>query len=161
MSATVRAYVALGSNLGDSRGVVEQAFAGLAGLPGCKLIRRSALYRSAPVGVGRQPDFINAVVALDTTLAPTALLSALLDLEARHGRTRHVPLAARTLDLDLLLHGDTVLDTPDLQLPHPRLHLRAFVLLPLAEIAPELVIPGFGPVSGMLAAVAGQTISRL
>jgi len=90
-----------------------------------------------------------------------ALLEALLDLEARHGRTRQAPLAARTLDLDLLLHGTTVLAEAELQLPHPRMHLRAFVLVPLAEIAPELSIPGFGPLAGLLPAVAGQAITRL
>lgn len=122
---------------------------------------RSSLYRSAPVGVGPQPDFINAVAALDTDLGPAELLTALLDVEARHGRTRHVPLAARTLDLDLLLHGAAVVREPDLLLPHPRLHLRAFVLLPLAEIAPGLVIPGLGPVADLLPTVAGQAIRRL
>ena len=157
----VRAYVALGSNLGEPQRIVESGFESLAILPGCRLVARSSLYRSAPVGVGLQPDFINAVAALDTTLGPRELLAALLAVEARHGRTRHVPLAARTLDLDLLLHGDTVTNEPKLQLPHPRMHQRAFVLLPLAEIAPNLAIPGLGPVTGLLPAVAGQAIARL
>jgi 2-amino-4-hydroxy-6-hydroxymethyldihydropteridine diphosphokinase len=161
MSLAVRAYVALGSNLGEPQRAVESGFESLAGLPGCRLVARSSLYRTAPVGVGKQPDFINAVAALDTILSPSDLLAALLAVEARHGRTRHVPLAARTLDLDLLLHGDTVLATPELQLPHPRMHLRAFVLVPLAEIAPELSIPGLGPLAGLLQAVAGQAITRL
>jgi 2-amino-4-hydroxy-6-hydroxymethyldihydropteridine diphosphokinase len=161
MSIPVRAYVALGSNLGDPLRAVERGFEGLTGLAGCRLVARSALYRTAPVGVGPQPDFINAVAAVDTTLAPLQLLAALLDLEGRHGRTRHAPLAARTLDLDLLLHGDAVLAGPELQLPHPRMHLRAFVLVPLAEIAPDLLIPGHGPVARLLPAVAGQAITRL
>jgi 2-amino-4-hydroxy-6-hydroxymethyldihydropteridine diphosphokinase len=161
MIQTVRAYVALGANLGEPLRAVNRGFESLADLPGCRLVARSSLYRSAPVGVGPQPDFINAVAALDTRLGPRALLDALLAVEAHHGRTRHVPLAARTLDLDLLLHGETVVDEPQLQLPHPRMHLRAFVLLPLAEIAPELVIPGLGPVAGLLPAVADQVIVRL
>jgi len=161
MSQLVRVYVALGSNLGEPLRAVENGFESLAVLPGCRLAARSSLYRSAPVGVGPQPDFINAVAAIDTSLGPHELLAALLDVEARHGRTRHVPLAARTLDLDLLLHGDTVLDEPQLQLPHPRMHLRAFVLLPLAEIAPDLVIPGLGPVAGLLPALADQVIVKL
>jgi 2-amino-4-hydroxy-6-hydroxymethyldihydropteridine diphosphokinase len=160
-ASQVRAYIALGSNLGEPLRAVESGFESLAGLAGCRLAARSSLYRSAPVGVGPQPDFINAVAALDTSLGPRELLTALLDVEARHGRTRHIRLAARTLDLDLLLHGDTVADEPELQLPHPRMHLRAFVLLPLAEIAPELVIPGLGPVAGLLPAVADQIIVRL
>lgn len=162
IAAATRAFVALGSNLGDSKGAVEAALLDLAKLPGSRLIRQSALYRTAPVGVGQQPDFINAVAALDTSLAPQALLEALLALEARHGRTRHTPLAARTLDLDLLLHGDSVMNTPALQLPHPRMHLRAFVLAPLAEIAPDLILPaGLGPIAALLPAVADQTITRL
>ena len=161
MTLPVRAYVALGSNLGDPLRAVEHGFESLAGLPSCRLVTRSSLYRTAPVGVGKQPDFINAVAALDTTLPPLELLRALLEVEACHGRTRHVPLAARTLDLDLLLHGDTVQATPELQLPHPRMHLRAFVLVPLAEIAPQLVIPGLGPLAELLPAVAGQAITRL
>ena len=161
MSQAVRAYVALGSNLGDSLRAVETGFDSLAALPGCRLVARSSLYRTAPVGVGKQPDFINAAAALDTTLGPHDLLAVLLGVEARHGRTRHVPLAARTLDLDLLLHGNTLLAEPGLQLPHPRMHQRAFVLVPLAEIAPELVIPGLGPIAGLLPAVADQAIIRL
>lgn len=157
----VRAFVALGSNLGEPRRAVEAALRDLASLPDCRLAAHSALYRTAPVGVGAQPDFINAVAALDTTLAPLALLEALLALEARHGRTRHTPLAARTLDLDLLLHGEAVSNTPALQLPHPRMHLRAFVLAPLAEIAPELILPGLGPIADLLPAVASQTITRI
>jgi 2-amino-4-hydroxy-6-hydroxymethyldihydropteridine diphosphokinase len=161
MTLPVRAYVALGSNLGEPQRAVESGFESLAALSGCSLVARSSLYRTAPVGVGRQPDFINAVAAVDTTLGPRELLAALFDVEARHGRTRHVALAARTLDLDLLLHGDTTLTEPDLQLPHPRMHLRAFVLVPLAEIAPELVIPGLGPIVSLLPKVADQAITRL
>lgn len=160
-AARVRAYVALGANLDDPLATVNAAFADLARLPGCTLVAESSRYRTAPVGVGRQPDYINAVAALDTTLSPEALLAALLDLECRHGRTRHTPLAARTLDLDLLLWDSAQIQTPELQLPHPRMHLRAFVLAPLAELAPTLVLPGHGPIDALLASVAHQAITRL
>jgi 2-amino-4-hydroxy-6-hydroxymethyldihydropteridine diphosphokinase len=158
----VRAFVALGANLVDPQTQVRAAAAALNDLPGCRLVTLSSLYRTAPVGVpGEQPDYINAVAAVDTTLPPEELLQALLALEQRFGRERHTHLAPRTLDLDLLLYGDTVLDTPSLQLPHPRLHLRAFVLVPLAEIAPELTLPGRGSVAAWLPAVSLQAIAKV
>ena len=123
----------------------------------------SSLYRTAPVGLRRQPDFINAEAQVETTPAPRALLAALLDIEHRHGRERSFRNAPRTLDLDLLLFGDQRLDLPGLTLPHPRLAERAFVLAPLAEIAPDLTIPGHGRdvrVTDLLAAVADQRIER-
>lgn len=156
-----RAYIALGANLGDARGTFEAAFEALDEMPATRLVARSSLYRTAPIGVSGQPDYINAVAALDTALSPEALLDALLALEARHGRTREYPLAARTLDLDLLLYGDRVLDLPSLQIPHPRMHLRAFVLMPLAEIAPALSLPGHGAVADLLRGVTAQQIERL
>ncbi|MBL8438765.1 MAG: 2-amino-4-hydroxy-6-hydroxymethyldihydropteridine diphosphokinase [Zoogloeaceae bacterium] len=159
--APVRAYVALGANLDDPLAAVNAAFLDLAHLPDCTLVAESARYRTAPVGVGHQPDFINAVAALDTWLGPEELLATLLDLEARHGRIRTAPLAARTLDLDLLLYGAAKIHTPTLQLPHPRMHLRAFVLAPLAEVAPDLVLPGHGPIAALLPSVAHQAITRL
>jgi 2-amino-4-hydroxy-6-hydroxymethyldihydropteridine diphosphokinase len=107
------------------------------------------------------PDFFNAVAALDTLLAPCELLAALQAIEQRFGRERPYRNAPRTLDLDLLLHGDVQLDSPTLTLPHPRLHQRAFVLLPLLEIAPALDVPGLGALAGWLAASAGQRIERL
>lgn len=152
-----RAYIGLGANLGDAAGQVEAALAALAAEPGCRLVARSALYRSAPVDAAG-PDYINAVAALDTTLGPSALLARLQAIEQRFGRERPYANAPRTLDLDLLLHGQSLLDSPALTLPHPRLHCRAFVLLPLAEVAPDLQIPGLGPVGGLLASVAGQAI---
>jgi 2-amino-4-hydroxy-6-hydroxymethyldihydropteridine diphosphokinase len=130
------AYVALGANLDDPVTQVHAAFDALRGLPASRLLRTSSLYRTAPVGVHGQPDFINAVAQLETGLDAEALLDALLTIEASFGRRRDFHLAPRTLDLDLLLFDDAVIDTPRLVLPHPRMHLRAFVMAPLAEIAP-------------------------
>lgn len=157
----VRAYVALGANLGDAIATVLRAFDLLAGLPDTRLTGRSSLYRTAPVGVSGQPDYINAVAALDTALAPGKLLADLLELETRHGRTRDFHHAPRTLDLDLLLYADQRLSQPGLELPHPRMHERAFVLVPLAEIAPTLAIPGHGPLAALLPQVADQAIQRI
>ena len=156
----VRAYVALGANIGEPVKHLRAAVDDMTALPDTLIVARSSLYRSAPVGLLNQPDFINAVVALDTALAPLALLRQLLAIEARHGRVRSVPNAPRTLDLDLLLHGDCRLDTPELTLPHPRMHQRAFVLLPLIEIAPDATLSGLGPARDFLSAVAGQAIER-
>jgi 2-amino-4-hydroxy-6-hydroxymethyldihydropteridine diphosphokinase len=125
-----------------------------------ELLRTSSFYRSAPVDADG-PDFINAVAEVRTQLDPHALLAVLLGLEQQHGRQRPYRHAPRTLDLDLLLLADEQIDTPDLQLPHPRLHQRAFVLQPLAELAPDLLIPGRGPLNAWLAASAGQAIERL
>jgi 2-amino-4-hydroxy-6-hydroxymethyldihydropteridine diphosphokinase len=157
----IRAYVALGSNLGNPVQTVEDAIDAMAALRGSLLKAISSLYRTAPVGLKHQPDFINAVVAVDTRLGPHELLDELFALEARFGRERSVRNAPRTLDLDLLLHGTTVQDDPELILPHPRMHERAFVLAPLAEIAPELAIPGRGRVADLLAACADQRIHPL
>jgi len=155
-----RAYIGLGANLGDARAGVAAAWQALKGLPHCAPVGCSSLYRTAPVDA-TGPDFINAVCALDTTLAPLELLAALQALELQFGRERPYRNAPRTLDLDLLAYGDQVLANDTLQLPHPRLHLRAFALVPLAELAPELVLPGLGPVVALLGAVADQAIERL
>jgi 2-amino-4-hydroxy-6-hydroxymethyldihydropteridine diphosphokinase len=144
------AYVGIGSNLERPREQVLQAFEELGRLPATRLTRRSSLYRSAPVGFHDQPDFINAVAELDSELAPAQLLEHLKRIEAAHGRERRFPNAPRTLDLDVLLHGKTSLQDADLILPHPRMHERAFVLMPLLEIAPEAVIPGKGPAKALL-----------
>ena len=156
----VRAYVALGANIGEPVRHLRAAAADLAALPGTRVVARSSLYRSAPVGLVDQPDFINAVVAIDTSLEALPLLQALLAIEARHGRVRSVPNAPRTLDLDLLMHGDAIMASAELTLPHPRMHERAFVLLPLLEIAPDAVLPGHGAACSFLPAVAGQAIER-
>ena len=149
-----RAFVAIGANLGDARATVRQAMDDLDRVPLTRVSARSSLYRSAPVDAGG-PDFVNAVVELQTGLDPQALLGELQRLEAGAGRERPYRNAPRTLDLDLLRHGDAVLQTPQLSLPHPRMAERAFVLLPLAEIAPEQVT------SLQLAQVADQRIERL
>lgn len=159
-----RAYVALGANLGDPVATVRAALAALTRLEGARLVTASSLYRTAPVGLRDQPDFINAVAAMDvdaTVLPAPTFLARLFAIEAAFGRVRSVKNAPRTLDLDLLLYGDTRRDDPALTLPHPRLAERAFVLAPLAEIAPALEIAGLGPVARLLGGVAGQRIERL
>lgn len=155
------AYVALGANLGDPVATVHAAFGALAVLPRTRVAATSALYRTAPVGLAGQPDFINAAARLETELAPEALLDALLAIEQDFGRIRALRNGPRTLDLDMLLYDGRTLATPRLTLPHPRLHLRAFVLAPLADLAPDLVIPGRGTLAAWLPAVASQRIERL
>lgn len=157
----VRAYIALGANLGDASAALKAAFAALDDVPGTRLTARSALYRTAPVGVSGQPDFINAVAGIDTELTAPTLLEELLKLELQYGRTREFHRAPRTLDLDLLLYGEEIIDLPELCVPHPRMHERAFVLVPLAEIAPDARIPGRATVSELLPLVRDQTIDRL
>lgn len=155
----VSAYIGLGANLDDPAAQVKYAFAELDRLPGTRLVTRSSLYTSAPVGYVDQPDFINAVAHLQTTLAPRALLAALLDIEQRHGRARSFRNAPRTLDLDLLLYGAAYFHEDHLTLPHPRMTERAFVLLPLTEIAPEITIPGHGRAADCIAACADQYVT--
>ena len=135
-----KAYVALGSNLCDPASQVNNAFSALAKMPNTTVLQYSSLYQSEPVGYDNQPDFINAVAEIETDLTPESLLTALLVIEQSFGRERPFPNAPRILDLDLLLYDSVVQKTDFLTLPHPRLHLRGFVLLPLAEIAPDLVI---------------------
>ena len=155
------AYVALGANLVDPVAQIRAAFAALATVPDSCLLRTSSLYRTAPIGIHGQPDFINAVAAIETNLGPHELLAELFAIEAQFGRRRDYHHAPRTLDLDLLLFDDQIIDSPSLQLPHPRLHLRAFVLKPLVEIAPDCRIPGRGQAAAWLAAVSMQRIKRL
>jgi 2-amino-4-hydroxy-6-hydroxymethyldihydropteridine diphosphokinase len=140
----VKAAVALGSNLEDPEAQVRRGFEAIAALPETRLLARSRLYRTAPVGYVDQPDFVNACALVETTLAPRALLDALLAIEQQHGRVRGVPNGPRTLDLDIVLYGDRVIDEPGLHVPHPRAHERAFVLAPLVDAWPEAVIPGHG-----------------
>jgi 2-amino-4-hydroxy-6-hydroxymethyldihydropteridine diphosphokinase len=149
-----RAYVAIGANLGDARAAVLRAMSDLDGLLQTRVTARSSLYRSAPVDASG-PDFINAVVELDTRLEPQDLLEELHRLEAGAGRERPFRNAPRTLDLDLLCQGEIVMNTATLTLPHPRMTERAFVLLPLAEIAPALVT------AAQIQRVADQQIERL
>jgi 2-amino-4-hydroxy-6-hydroxymethyldihydropteridine diphosphokinase len=162
--AMTRCYVALGANLGDPVATVLMAISALSELSGCELIAESSLYRTAPVGLKHQPDFINAVVAIDTVLPAPTLMRLLFRIEEKFGRQRAptgVRNLARTLDLDLLLFGDQISAEPALTLPHPRMHERAFVLAPLAEITTDLVVPGQGGVSELLALCGGQRIERL
>lgn len=146
-----RAYVALGANLGDREGTIRRALDLLGSRPGVDVVAVSTLRETEPWGPVPQPRYVNGVAALDTTLGPRPLLEALLDVEQRLGRVRGERWGPRTIDLDLLLHGDAELDEPGLELPHPRLHERVFVLEPLAELDPALVVPGRGRVSEILA----------
>ena len=155
------AYIGIGSNAGDARAHVLQALQELAQLPETRLEARSALYRSAPVDAPGQADYVNAAAGLDTELSAAQLLGALQDLEGRHGRERPYPNAPRTLDLDLLLYGDVACASTMLTLPHPRMHLRAFVLAPLLELDARLEVPGRGSARDLLARCADQRGSRM
>ncbi len=152
--ARVTAYIGLGANLGDPQPAVVQAIAAIAAIPDLELIAQSSLYRTAPVD-SSGPDYINAVVQVFTSLTAPDLLSALQSIEKQAGRERPYFNAPRTLDLDLLLYGEASIQSERLTVPHPRMGQRAFVLLPLAEIAAELVLPS------LLQSVAGQGIERL
>lgn len=155
------AFVGLGSNLSDPCAQVREAIQSLAGLPQTRVLAKSSLYRSAPVGFLEQPDFINAVVQLETRLSPRELLEALLALEHEHGRTREFLNAPRTLDLDVLLYDGLCHHEHGLTIPHPQMHRRAFVLRPLLEIAPDCAIPGVGAAAGALRQCAGQQLERI
>jgi 2-amino-4-hydroxy-6-hydroxymethyldihydropteridine diphosphokinase len=156
------AYVAIGSNLSDPARQVEIAIAALAGIEGARLVLGSSLWQSQPMGPRDQPDFVNAAAGLLTTLTPREFLGALQDLERRLGRTEpEVRWGPRVIDLDLLLYGDRRIDEPGLTLPHAGLHQRNFVLYPLAEIAPELWVPGHGRVQDLQRQAAGDGLERL
>jgi len=158
----IQAYVGLGSNLREPIRQVQRGLEALARLPGTRRLRHSALYRSRPLGVVAQPDFINAVAALETRLSPLAFLRCLQHIERQQGRVRNGVLwGPRTLDLDLLLFGEIHMQSPDLTLPHPDLHRRSFVLYPLHEIAPQLVIPGRGAVFKLLTTVSRNGLEVL
>lgn len=154
------AYIGIGANLGDARANVADAIARLAALPASTLLAASSLYRTAPIDAGGD-DYLNAVAKIDTALAPHELLQALHGIEQAHGRERPYRNAPRTLDLDLLLYGDEIVATTTLQVPHPRLHQRAFVLVPLLELAPGLNLPGLGPAHQFLGAVADQAVTKI
>jgi 2-amino-4-hydroxy-6-hydroxymethyldihydropteridine diphosphokinase len=156
-----RAFVGLGANVGDPAAQVAWAVGELAGLAGTRLVRSSSLYRTAPVGYAKQPDFVNAVAMLETALTPRALLDALLGIERAAGRERTFANAPRVLDLDLLLYDDQVIDAPGLAVPHPRMHERAFVLVPLVEIAPDVVIPGHGRAGDLLRGLPERAVRKL
>lgn len=154
MRAPVLAYIGLGSNLGQPVAALQAALAALAQVPQCTLLAQSPLYGSAPIDSGG-PDYVNAVAQVSTTLCAPALLQALQQIENAAGRERPYRNAPRTLDLDLLLYGSAAIQSPALTVPHPRMLERAFVLRPLADLAPELLSPD------VLAAVAGQGLWRL
>ncbi|MFS2006329.1 2-amino-4-hydroxy-6-hydroxymethyldihydropteridine diphosphokinase [Duganella sp. CT11-25] len=152
------AYIGIGANLGDARANVADALERLRRLPGCTLMASSSLYRTAPIDSSGD-DYINAVARVATTLDAEALLRALHGIEQAHGRERPYRNAPRTLDLDLLLYGDAVIASPTLTVPHPRMTERAFVLVPLLELAPAIHIPGRGAAQQYAAGVADQGIS--
>jgi 2-amino-4-hydroxy-6-hydroxymethyldihydropteridine diphosphokinase len=145
-----RAYVGLGANLGDRRRALRRALELLAADPDVEVVAVSAFRETEPVGLVDQPRFLNAAAALETPLAPRELLDRLLGVERELGRARGERWGPRTIDLDLLVHGDEVVDEPGLSVPHPRVHERRFALEPLAELAPDLVVPGHGPVRRLL-----------
>ena len=156
MNTPVRASVGLGGNIGDVAAALRAALVALDALPGTRLLRASRFYRTPAWGVEAQPDFINAAAVLETTLAPRPLLDALLAIERDHGRERAADgsrWGPRTLDLDLLLYADAVIDEPGLLLPHPQMHRRAFVLVRLADVAVYAEVPGLDRVDALLAAI--------
>lgn len=152
-----RAWLGLGANLGDPAAQVEAAIEAIAGWPGCRLLARSARYRSAPIGEPGQPDYCNAACVIDTRLTPEALLAAALQTERAAGRIRDGRRwAARRLDIDLLHVDGERRDSAELTLPHPQIGARNFVLVPLAEISPELDVPGLGAVAVLAAAIGSD-----
>jgi 2-amino-4-hydroxy-6-hydroxymethyldihydropteridine diphosphokinase len=155
------AYVGIGSNLDEPRSHVQLAFEDLDRIPGTGVVKRSSLYRSGPVGYADQPDFVNAVAEIQTSLPASRLLAELKEIEARHGRRRSFKNAPRTLDLDILLYGEVTLSLAHLTLPHPRMHERAFVLKPLYEVAPHASIPGVGTVKDCLEKTSEQKAERI
>ena len=158
--APVTAFIGVGANLGFSRDAVLNALADLSRLPRSTFVAASSLYRSAPVDA-EGPDYINAAAEIETTLAPHDLLLALQAIETRYGRVRTTRNAPRTLDLDLLLYGDGIVKTTDLTVPHPRLHERAFALLPLIELAGRIAIPGQGRADMLVEQLPHQVVERL
>jgi 2-amino-4-hydroxy-6-hydroxymethyldihydropteridine diphosphokinase len=160
-AAPVDAYIGLGSNLDSPVDQVMAAFDELGGLADTELVARSSVFVSAPLGPQDQPDFVNAVAHLRTRLPAPELLQGLQAIETAHARVRARHWGPRTLDLDLLLYGDAMIDTPDLQVPHPQMHLRAFVLVPLHEIDPQLQLPGLGSLRARLAGVDSGGLRRI
>ena len=159
----VRAFIGIGGNTGDLQVTLAEALWAVDSLPQTSIRSQSRYYQSPPWGRTDQPDFINAVVEVQTRLAPRVLLDYLLEIEERFGRVRSEgeKWGPRDIDLDLLTFGDQELDQPGMHVPHPHLHERAFVLLPLAEIAPRLQIPGHGQVSDLLAAVDWSAVQAI
>lgn len=157
----MQAFIALGANIGQPAKQVRRAIALICLLPHTRLVKCSSFYTSAPVGYAAQPDFINAVAEISTRLSPEGLLEALLAIESALGRERQFVNGPRTIDLDLILYDERTIDLPELKVPHPRMGERAFVLQPLLEIAPDIVIPGLGRAADLLPQVADQTLHRI
>lgn len=158
----VLAYIGLGSNLDDPQTHVSRAFSELESLPDSTLVKHSSLYKTTPVGPQNQADFINAVSLVNTTLQPIALLKQMQEIENRHGRVRTgEQWGPRTLDLDLLLYGDSVIHETGLIVPHPELHRRCFVLQPLYELSEQLMIPGIGSVTDLLQQIDCKGVRKL
>jgi 2-amino-4-hydroxy-6-hydroxymethyldihydropteridine diphosphokinase len=160
-SSAVTAFVALGSNLSDPPAQIRRALQTLAAMPETRLVRWSSLYRNPPAGYLDQPEFVNAVAKIETRLAPCDLLEQLLAIERAHGRVREFPNGPRTLDLDILLYGERTVREPKLTIPHPRMLERPFVLVPLAEIAPETVVPGGGRIADLVKNVDASALVKL
>jgi 2-amino-4-hydroxy-6-hydroxymethyldihydropteridine diphosphokinase len=160
-SSLVIAFIALGSNLDDPVAQIRSALRALAAQPGTRLVRQSALYRNPPEGGCDQPLYVNAVAQIETRASPRELLGQLLEIERAHGRVREAPNASRTLDLDVALYGDRVVDEPGLVIPHPRMTGRPFVLVPLAEIAPDAVVPGKGRVAELAAKLDASGLIKI
>jgi len=161
MNKSVTAYVGLGSNLHGPADQVRRAMFELDDIPDTRVVARSSLYVNPPMSASNQPDYINAVAALATRLDPLRLLGELQRIEDRHGRLRGPDRwGPRTLDLDLLIYGDEIRDAPELTLPHPGIAQRSFVLLPLLELEPALVVPGKGPVRELYEQIRGETIRK-
>jgi len=160
------AFIGLGSNLQDPSSQLQRAITVINELPNTSILGRSSMYRSAPLDCVKQPglvnpDFINAVIKIETTLSPQSLLQALLDIEYQHGRKRTFRNAPRTLDLDVLLYNDIKMHEHGLTIPHPQMHMRAFVLHPLLEISPETIIPGLGSARLALDNCRDQVLERI
>lgn len=160
-AVAVEAYVGMGGNIDDPMTHLQRALVELGALPHTRFVRRSSFYRSAPWGYADQPDFINAVAQLSTRLAPHDLLRELIAIEQRHGRERSFRNAPRPLDLDIIVYGDRVIADEALKVPHPRMAERAFVLLPLAEIVPQLCVPGLGTAAELAGACSREGIAML
>ena len=156
-----QAFIALGSNLQDPQAQIERALQSIANTTRIKLITASSLYKTAPIGYDNQPDFINAVAKIETDLSPIELLHKLLEIETQQGRQRLFHNAPRVLDLDLLLYEEIALNSPELTLPHPRMHTRGFVMLPLVEIAPKIKIGNHGYADELASKCDNQGVSKL
>ncbi len=154
-------FIGLGSNLGEPSDQLRLAISDIDQLPDTRVLASSAFYRSAPIGYLDQPDFVNAVVKIETRLAPRQLLSTMLSIERQYGRERTFSNAPRTLDLDVLLYGDMQIDEPGLTIPHPHMHRRAFVLQPLLEVEPDCMIPSVGSVRQALQGCLDQVLEKL